>query len=88
MHKLEWEAVQAVPIRESRHHWNTHKESDVDKVYVLDATDFEVMRAIAFRLQGGTDRERDEGHRLWLALNSACPMDSLQHPTGERDERD
>lgn len=41
--------------------------------YMLDAEDFEKLRRLAERLHSGTDRERDEGHRLWLILERAEP---------------
>lgn len=37
--------------------------------YLIDEEQLRRLREIAARLQGGNDRERDEGHRLWLLVN-------------------
>ena len=37
--------------------------------YVLEDEDFDRLRAIQARLHGGSDKMRDEGHKLWLILN-------------------
>lgn len=39
------------------------------KLYLLDEDQFRKLKALASRLQGGSDRARDEGHRLWLICN-------------------
>jgi hypothetical protein len=41
-----------------------------DNLYLLEGEELARLRAIADRLQGGSDRERDEGHRLWLIVNA------------------
>lgn len=35
---------------------------------IIDADQFAKLQRIASQLQGGSDRERDYGHRLWLVL--------------------
>lgn len=42
--------------------------------HVLDTDQFEKLRRLQTELHNGTDRERDYGHRLWLALNTAIPI--------------
>ena len=42
----------------------------METVFVLDAEQMEKLVAIAARLHGGTDKERDEGHRLWLLVEA------------------
>ncbi len=37
--------------------------------YYLDAEDLAKLRLLSSELQGGNDRERDYGHRLWLIVN-------------------
>lgn len=37
--------------------------------YLLYAEQLAKLKAIADRLYGKSDRERDEGHRLWLILH-------------------
>lgn len=39
-------------------------------VYAIESQDLEKLRAMSKRLQAGSDRERDEGHRLWLVVNT------------------
>ena len=34
----------------------------------IDAEQIAKLRAIADRLQGGSDKMRDEGHKLWLIV--------------------
>jgi len=36
--------------------------------FLIDAEQLEKLRNISSRLQSGSDRERDEGHRLWLLI--------------------
>ncbi len=40
----------------------------METVFALDEDQMRKLSAIAERLQGGNDKERDEGHRLWLIL--------------------
>lgn len=42
-----------------------------EKYFVFDEEQMAKLRAIQARLHAGTDKERDEGHRLWLLLNQA-----------------
>jgi hypothetical protein len=42
----------------------------METVFVLDAEQLKQLLDIAVRLQSGTDRERDEGHRLWLVVET------------------
>ena len=37
--------------------------------YLMDAHLMERLQQISTNLHGGTDRERDYGHRLWLIIN-------------------
>lgn len=43
-------------------------------VYVLEEGDIQKFRNIVDSLNGGTDRERDFGHRLWLILNNLSEL--------------
>jgi hypothetical protein len=42
--------------------------------YLIDYDEMSKLRDIQELLHGGTDRERDCGHRLWLVLNRAIPI--------------
>ena len=46
------------------------REKIMETVFVLDADQLKTLFDIAARLQSGTDRERDEGHRLWLLVET------------------
>ena len=37
--------------------------------YLMEAHLMECLQQISTNLHGGTDRERDYGHRLWLIIN-------------------
>jgi hypothetical protein len=37
-------------------------------MYLIDEDQLVKLRQIADRLQSGSDKERDEGHRLWLLI--------------------
>lgn len=37
--------------------------------YLMEAHIMERLQQISTNLHGGTDRERDYGHRLWLIIN-------------------
>lgn len=37
-------------------------------LHILEDEDIAKLRAIASRLQAGSDLERDEGHKLWLVV--------------------
>ena len=50
------------------------------KVMLLEEDEVEKLRALQKELQGGTDRERDLGHRLWLVLNRAPVVDMVDEP--------
>ncbi|QNK01698.1 hypothetical protein [Dyella telluris] len=39
--------------------------------YCIEAEDFDKLKLISQRLQGGTDRERDEGDKMRLILDRA-----------------
>jgi PHD/YefM family antitoxin component YafN of YafNO toxin-antitoxin module len=45
--------------------------------YLIDADQFARLRAISSRLHAGTDRERDEGHKLWLVLNAVRDLGAI-----------
>lgn len=40
------------------------------KVYLIEDEQLEQLQNIASRLQGGSDRMRDEGHKLWLLIQT------------------
>jgi hypothetical protein len=40
----------------------------MDDVFYLDEDQLAKLRLLADQLQGGSDRERDYGHRLWLVV--------------------
>jgi hypothetical protein len=40
-----------------------------EQAYVLLDEQMEKLRAIASRLHNGSDKMRDEGHKLWLIIN-------------------
>ena len=40
-----------------------------DKYYLVDSEQLANLCRLSGELHGGTDRERDYGHRLWLLLN-------------------
>ncbi len=42
--------------------------------YLIEAASFDKLRSLEQALHGGTDRERDYGHKLWLLLADALPM--------------
>jgi hypothetical protein len=42
----------------------------METVFVLDAEQLKKLWDIATRLQGRSDSERDEGHRLWLLVET------------------
>lgn len=48
--------------------YTTHGEADA---YLIDADTMRKLRELEQRLQGGSDRERDHGHKLWYLLNQA-----------------
>lgn len=50
------------------------------KVVLLEEEAVAKLRALQKELHGGTDRERDFGHRLWLVLNGAPVMDMVDEP--------
>jgi hypothetical protein len=55
--------------------------------YLLDEDDMRKLRIIQHQLHGGTDRERDYGHRLWLLLDRAIPIregEKLEFPKEEK----
>ena len=37
--------------------------------HMVDPDDVAKLRRLSSQLHGGTDRERDYGHRLWLIVN-------------------
>lgn len=45
--------------------------------YLIDVETFNKLRRMEQELHAGTGRERDYGHKLWLALNDAIPMTEL-----------
>ena len=46
-----------------------------EEFYALDVDQMAKLRKLASELHGGTDRERDYGHRLWLLLEQAVPFE-------------
>lgn len=55
-------------------------------IYLLEDVQLERLQAISNRLHNGTDRERDEGHRLWLVLNAVRELD-IEESTLEQAEQ-
>ena len=47
----------------------------IDEDSAFEAEDMAKLRKLASELHGGTDRERDYGHRLWLILQRAVPVE-------------
>ena len=41
-----------------------------DSLYLIEADDLEKLQCIAATLQSGSDKMRDEGHKLWLVLRN------------------
>lgn len=39
-------------------------------VYYLEGDQLETLKRLADQLQGGSDNERDIGHRLWLVVTA------------------
>jgi hypothetical protein len=56
------------------------------KTYTLDDHDWAKLRDIERRLHGGTDRERDEGHKLWLLMANATEQDIDDGNTSSHEE--
>jgi hypothetical protein len=42
--------------------------SDTSKLYYIEQGQLDKLRTLSDQLHGGSDRERDYGHRLWLVL--------------------
>lgn len=53
------------------------------KFYMIDEDQFAKLERMHIQLHGGTDRERDYGHRLWLLCNQIRDTESEY---GESDE--
>lgn len=49
------------------------------KGYFLEQENFEKLRAISDRLLAGSDAMRDEGHKLWLALDATHKIELWPH---------
>jgi hypothetical protein len=45
------------------------KTFSADPIYFIDDDQLRKLRRLADQLQGGSDRERDYGHRLWLLVS-------------------
>jgi len=41
----------------------------MDNLYVLWSEQLEKLQSISDRLHSGSDKMRDEGHKLWLVIN-------------------
>lgn len=48
----------------------TQSENTETTGYIVEDDQLAKLQRIASELQGGTDRERDYGHRLWLILST------------------
>lgn len=46
------------------------------KLYTIDQDTLDKLRKLADQLQGGSDRERDYGYRLWLMLGELVEQES------------
>jgi len=55
------------------------------KGFFFDEDQFKKLRKLQSQLHGGTDRERDYGHRLWLVCNEVEQLSSVEvnETTGE-----
>lgn len=42
--------------------------------YLIEPNALKSLRKIADELQGGSDKERDIGHRIWLLVNATQPI--------------
>ena len=42
--------------------------------YLIEPNALKQLRKIADELQGGSDKERDIGHRIWLLVNNTEPI--------------
>jgi len=62
----------------------THKENGM-KAFFIDELQFKKLRTLQQQLHGGTDRERDYGHRLWLVCNDVEEFQVIEidETTGE-----
>lgn len=43
----------------------------MSEYYYISKKDLDILRDISKRLHSGSDRERDEGHVLWLIVSEA-----------------
>lgn len=43
--------------------------ADPEKLYLINGETLQQLQKICSQLHGGTDRERDYGHRMWLMLD-------------------
>jgi hypothetical protein len=55
--------------------------------FIIDADQLNKLTLIAARLQSGTDRERDEGHKLWLLINQIKDQEVTSDWNDNRAER-
>ena len=57
------------------------------KGFFFDEDQFKKLRKLQSQLHGGTDRERDYGHRLWLVCNEVELLSTVEvsETTGEID---
>ena len=55
------------------------------KGFFFDEDQFKKLRKLQSQLHGGTDRERDYGHRLWLVCNEVEDFQAIEidETTGE-----
>ena len=55
------------------------------KGFLFDEDQFKKLRKLQSQLHGGTDRERDYGHRLWLVCNEVEDFQAIEidETTGE-----
>ena len=55
------------------------------KGFFFDEDQFKKLRKLQSQLHGGTDSERDYGHRLWLVCNEVEQLGSVEvnETTGE-----
>ena len=55
------------------------------KGFLFDEDQFKKLRTLHAQLHGGTDRERDYGHRLWLVCNEVEDFQAIEidETTGE-----
>ncbi len=53
-------------------------ENKEQHVSVIEDEQLERLEAVANRLQNGTGRERDEGHKIWLVIKEIRDLGKVE----------